>query len=95
MPSINFEAYVQSAVVPCASTAKCIFVLSPLLSGSFLDYHLLLLLHEDVLYVASIDHQPFEIWCINQLFQQLFPNAFVSPPYKATLRIAPSTIIWW
>ena len=49
-PSINLRACMQSAVVPwvtairtgipCASTAKCSFVLSPLLCDSYLDCHL-------------------------------------------------------
>lgn len=54
-PSIKTPACVQSAVVPCviatligipcASTAKCNLVLSPLLCDSFPDFHLLHLLH--------------------------------------------------
>ena len=60
IPSIRRDACLLSCVVPsviiiligipCASTAKCTFVLSPLLSDSCLDCLLLLQPHEDALW---------------------------------------------
>ena len=61
-PSINSQAWVQSAVVPsvtinltgipCASTAKCILVLSPLLCDSSLGCRPLHLMRADALWHA-------------------------------------------
>ncbi len=43
--------------------------------------------------MAGVDHQPFKIRLVNQLFQQRFPDALVSPPTKATVRVFPIPII--
>lgn len=44
--------------------------------------------------MRSINHQPFVIGLVNQDFQQFFPHTHVAPANKATVSIAPATVIW-
>lgn len=44
--------------------------------------------------MAGINHEPFKVGFIYQNFKQFFPNAFVAPPDKAAMGIAPVPKIW-
>ena len=103
MPSIRWTASLRSARVPsvtrirtgipCASTARCVLVLPPLLS-----WHILIVtfcsrcvgMHPDM---AGVDHQPFIIRLINQNFQEFFPNTFSTPTDKPLMNTAPLPVI--
>ena len=98
MPSIKATACVQSAVVPavtatltgipCASTARCILLLSPLLCGPYPDYRPWRLPHGGGLCngwhrsstIQNLDHQEF------------FPYSLVSPTNKALVNGSPFAI---
>ena len=43
--------------------------------------------------VACIDHKPFKIRIIDQLFQKLFPYPFIAPAAEAAMGIFPISII--
>jgi hypothetical protein len=43
--------------------------------------------------MAGINHQPFKIGLMYQRFQQTFPNAFVPPAAKASMRVLPIPIV--
>ncbi len=99
MPSIKAMACVQSAVapaatatptgIPCASTAKCILLSSPLLCGPCLGCPLGSRRVEVDFAMAGIDHQPFKIRLINPHFKEVFPYSLVSPPNKALVNGSP------
>src|SRR5690349_4733994 len=42
--------------------------------------------------VTGIYHEPFVVWRVNQLFQQTFPNPFISPTAKTTVCILPVAV---
>src|SRR3990167_11203906 len=65
--------------IPCASTAKCSFVLSPLLCGSYLDFRLLRHSHEGEPYNGL--HQSLAIH--SQGYQSNFPKAAPKHLYLA------------
>ena len=43
--------------------------------------------------VGSVDHKPLEIRLVDQLLQQLFPDAFVAPAAETAMGIFPITVI--
>ncbi|OGG94791.1 MAG: hypothetical protein A2527_01000 [Candidatus Lambdaproteobacteria bacterium RIFOXYD2_FULL_50_16] len=43
--------------------------------------------------MTGINHQPFEIWCINQNFKEFFPNPLVAPANKAPMGITPPALV--
>ncbi len=45
--------------------------------------------------VAGVDHQPFIVRLINQLFQQGFPDPFIPPTTKAAMGVFPVTVTRW
>ena len=42
--------------------------------------------------VAGINHQPFIIRVVNEMIEQGFPQSFVSPATKASMRIFPIAV---
>jgi hypothetical protein len=44
--------------------------------------------------VRRANHQPFKARLVYQHFQQTFPDTFVPPAAKPTVRIFPATIDW-
>ena len=79
--------------IPCASTARCSFVLSPLLSAHVLVAAPCSCCVRVNFNVACIDHQPLKIRIDNQLFEERLPNPLVAPTTKASVCIFPITII--
>jgi len=45
--------------------------------------------------MAGVDHQPFIVRLINQLFQQGFPDPFIPPATKAAVGVFPVTVTGW
>ena len=45
--------------------------------------------------MTGVDHQPFAIRGIYEPLQELFPDPFVSPSDKATMGIAPASVLRW
>jgi hypothetical protein len=45
--------------------------------------------------MRGVNHQPFVIGFVNQDFQQFFPHTCIAPSDKATMSVAPATVIWW
>ena len=43
--------------------------------------------------MAGIDHQPLKVRFANQLFEQAFPNAFVTPTAESAMRVFPIAIV--
>lgn len=103
IPSIKWTASLQSALVPSVistmtgipstSTARCIFVLSPLLYVPYLDCLLWLRPRAGVLfYMAYVYHQPLKIGLICQDLKQLLPYSFVSPSPETLMYGTPFSI---
>ena len=44
--------------------------------------------------MAGVNHKPFKIRIINQLFQELFPSPLIAPPAETAMRIFPVSIVW-
>jgi hypothetical protein len=42
--------------------------------------------------VTGVNHQPFVIRLVHQAFQQSFPDTFVPPAAKTTMRVFPASI---
>ena len=104
-PPIRAIACVQSAVVPCvmkalsgmpcASTARCSFVLAPFCAAHGLIAALCARSMRVHLAMTGINHQPLIARLVNQHFKKLFPYSVVSPPNKAAMGIAPAAKVWW
>ena len=44
--------------------------------------------------MAGVDHQPFKVRLVDQLLQQLFPDALVTPAAETTMGVFPVPVIW-
>ena len=96
-PSINRAATVQSAVVPeviknrtgipCASTAKCILVLSPLCTTHCLIPTPCSSGIRMYLDMTGVDHQPLKVSVVHRGLQNLFPDSLVTPPAEPAVYI--------
>ena len=77
---------------PCAFTARCILLLSPLLCGPYPDYFPWFLPYGEDFAMTGIEHQPFKIWIGDQYFKKFFPYSLVSPTNKALVNSSPFAI---
>ena len=105
MPLIRWIASLQSARVPsvtiirtgipCASTARCIFELSPLLCAPCLGYPFCSCPVLMDFNIGSVNHQPFKIRFINKDFKKLFPKPIVPSSAKSAMCVFPVAIFRW
>ena len=43
--------------------------------------------------VAGVNHEPFKVRIVNQLFQEFLPSALVAPAAETAMRIFPVAIV--
>ena len=85
----------HSARIPCASTARYIFELSPLFyvpcpGCLFCSCPVLMDFN-----IGSVKHQPFKIRFINKDFKKLFPKPIVPPFAKSAMCVFLVAIVQW